>query len=187
MAYRFTLDSATEFLFGKNVHSLSAGLAYPPSSLKSKSTTSLSHSSNTFSEAFGKGQFLIAVRSRFGLHWPLREFWKDQAKEQRAIVDDFIEPILDEAVAKNKPAQQSNDTYKSTTGVKDDETLLDHLVNFTDSEYRRLLFKVTRIIILCDLVDHAVLKDEIVNITVAGRDTASGLLLECSQCSLTSV
>jgi hypothetical protein len=134
MASRFTLDSATEFLFGKDVHSLSAGFPYPSSSRLSQPSSSVNHSSNTFSQAFGEGQDRIAFRSRYGMHWPLREFWVDVVKKLRTIVDEFIDPILNEALAKNKAAKDASGEIKGITSVRDDETLLDHLVNFTDGE-----------------------------------------------------
>jgi hypothetical protein len=90
--------------------------------------TSLNHSSNKFSRAFGEGQSNIALRSRFGIHWPLREFWEDIVKRDRAVVDEFIDPILNEALAKKKAAKES---------VREEETLLDHLVKLTDG-WRRL-------------------------------------------------
>jgi len=172
MASRFTLDSATEFLFGNDVRSLSAGLPYPPSCPQPAS--SLAHSSNTFSQAFGKGQTLVALRARIGVYWPLAEFWRDLVNEQREIVNKFIDPILDEAVVKNKAKKSALGDSKDTTEVKDDETLLDHLVNFTEGE-RCCVEASSRF--YPDLLDRTILKDEIVNIIVAGRDTASLLFV----------
>jgi hypothetical protein len=68
------------------------------------------------------------------MHWPLREFWVDVVKKLRTIVDEFIDPILNEALAKNKAAKDASGEIKGITSVRDDETLLDHLVNFTDGE-----------------------------------------------------
>ena len=139
MASRFTLDSASEFLFGKDVHSLSAGLPYPYDSEVAQSAASIHHSSNQFAYAFAKGQNLIAMRTRYGLHWPLVEFWEDRARTKRLIVDKFIEPILDQAIAKNKVAKQIlRDTGKAVDG----ETLLDHLVNFTDGKRGQMIGRV---------------------------------------------
>jgi hypothetical protein len=91
------------------------------------------HSSNTFALAFATGQNCVAMRARFGLHWPLFEFWEDRARKNRRIVDQFIDPILTEAIAKNKAAKEK----AINTEVGDPaeaETLLDHLVNFTGGE-----------------------------------------------------
>jgi hypothetical protein len=82
---RFTLDSATDFLFGKSSDSLSAGLAYPESSSHENSPSFLNHPSNTFVNAFLEGQHLYVSRSRFGTKWPLNEFWKDRVKPHREV------------------------------------------------------------------------------------------------------
>jgi cytochrome P450 len=149
---RFTLDSATEFLFGSNVKSLSAGLPYPHTSPLSK--TKNSHPANVFADAFIEAQILTSFRIRFGLSWPLREFWRDKVKRPRAIIDSFIDPILAEAVANKRAAGKTE--INGDREVKDGESLLDHLVNYTD--------------------DQTILKDEILNIMIAGRDTTASTL-----------
>lgn len=59
---RFTLDSATEFLFGTCVHSLQAE-APPP-----------------FGLALGRVQHQLAQRSRASPVWPLFEFFHDKTR-----------------------------------------------------------------------------------------------------------
>ncbi|KAF7344029.1 hypothetical protein MVEN_01692400 [Mycena venus] len=68
---RFTLDSATEFLFGKSVDSISAGLPLP----RIRSYPQLC------------SQILMTERAAFSTKWPLREFWKDRVKPHRTIAD----------------------------------------------------------------------------------------------------
>jgi len=59
------------------------------------------------------------------------------------VVNKFIDPILQEAVAKKRAARQSGEVVeKDINGdreVKDGDTLLDHLVNYTEGEL--LFFK----------------------------------------------
>ncbi|KAF9563333.1 cytochrome P450 monooxygenase pc-1 [Agrocybe pediades] len=143
---RFTLDSATEFLFGYQVDSLSAGLPYSPRSGIPNSSEFLNHSSNVFVDAFLAGQVQIAVRARRGPIWPLMEFWKDEVKPSREIVDGYTTPVMLRALEE----RESNDREKvAETGS--DQTLLSHLVQHTQ--------------------DKEVLKDELLNLLVAGRDT----------------
>ncbi|TRM61562.1 cytochrome P450 [Schizophyllum amplum] len=154
MVSRFTLDSATEFLFGHDVNSSGAGLPYPPTSSHANSPEFLNHPSNRFVTAFGEGQDLAAMRSRAGAAWRLLEFWKDDIKPCRDVVDDFVREILAD------PAQMKLDieAKKATSETKpnDKDTLLQHLVTFTQ--------------------DQNILADEIVNLLVAGRDTTAGTL-----------
>ncbi|KAL0949002.1 hypothetical protein HGRIS_009101 [Hohenbuehelia grisea] len=155
VAYRFTLDSATEFLFGQNVHSLSAGLPYPHDHPHAKDGAD--HPANAFAHAFSEAQSESAFRSRYGVNWPLLEPFRSRTAPHMRVVRAFIDPILAEAVAKKRAADAASgkgvDAEKGEREVKDGETLLDHLVNYTD--------------------DQSVLRDETLNIMIAGRDTTA--------------
>ncbi|KAJ7257543.1 cytochrome P450 [Mycena haematopus] len=147
---RFTLDSATEFLFGKSVDSVSAGLAYPESAPFPNSASFLNHPSNTYVRAFVQGQVFMVERVAFATKWPLREFWKDRVKPQRQIADAYIEQILDAALEKKKAGQQDS------TSDQEQTTFLSHLVQATENK--------------------EVIRDSIFNILVAGRDTTAATL-----------
>jgi hypothetical protein len=101
-AARFTLDSATEFLFGKDVGSLSAGLPYPPNSNISNSASFFEHPSNQFVQAFAETQEWAVSRTRHGRRWRLYEFWKDEVIERRKIMDAFVTPIVKEAIVQRQ-------------------------------------------------------------------------------------
>ncbi|KAK0489011.1 cytochrome P450 monooxygenase pc-3 [Armillaria novae-zelandiae] len=113
---RFTLDSATEFLFGKDVESIAAA----------NHPNFVNHPSNLFIRAFSRGLEHIAGRIQGGGTWPLLEFWKDNVQPHREAIDRFTQPILTEAL--NHKAE----------GIKigsDEEnmSLLDLLVRSTDN------------------------------------------------------
>jgi hypothetical protein len=142
LASRFTMDSATEFLFAQDVHSLRAGLPYPGSHYYKATPEHLKlaqdqarHPANVFTRAFDEAQRRVAFRSRWGVYWPLVEFWTDQVKAKMVVVNAFITPILQEAVRKKKELGTLGDekTIKERE-VKEGESLLDHLINYTDSE-----------------------------------------------------
>ncbi|KAH9477758.1 Cytochrome P450 monooxygenase 75 [Psilocybe cubensis] len=145
---RFTLDSATEFLFGGEVGSLSAGIPYPPGHEKANSPVFYNHPSTSFVKAFTKGLSIVAERGNFGKEWALVEFNSDQVTPLRQIIDDFTEPLLSKALH-----ARSNGTNLKTN---EEVTLLEHLVKHTQ--------------------DTKILKDELVNLLVAGRDTTMCLL-----------
>ncbi|KAJ7031138.1 cytochrome P450 [Mycena alexandri] len=102
LASRFTLDSATEFLFGRSVDSTSAGLPYPQSSPLANSPSFLNHPSNNFVRSFLQSQILTAQRASYGPNWPLFEFWKDIVKPHRKTINEYINPILNEALARKR-------------------------------------------------------------------------------------
>jgi hypothetical protein len=122
------LDSATEFLFRNNVHSLSAGLPYPdhPSPLARANTPTFeNHPSNSFVKAFLGGQDVISLRSRYGTFWPLKEIWGDAVTPLRKEVDRFVEPFVQEGI------RRKQENGKDSTKASDSETLLDYLVDQT--------------------------------------------------------
>lgn len=136
---RFTLDSATEFLFGSCVHSLSAGLPYPHNANKPE----IAHASplspnpeqvskaNSFARAFLEAQEKTAQRQRVGKIWPLFEIFGDQLKEPMKIVNSYLDPIIRDTVEKQNRKKALGDTEKED---EDELTLLDSLVKFTSGK-----------------------------------------------------
>ncbi|KAF7326804.1 Cytochrome P450 [Mycena sanguinolenta] len=139
------MDTATSFLFGKDMRSIDAGLPYPynaPADRHARvATTDLT---SDFATAFQDAQTITAERNRLG-----------KAHERRA---QGLDPILKEAVAKKRT--MASGTQKIDEGgdrhVEEGETMLEHLVNYTD--------------------DHTILRDAVLNVTLAGRDTTASLL-----------
>ena len=129
---RFTLDSATEFLFGSCVDSLTAGLPYPhnvappPSFMDSARTVS----SNAFAQALMEAQTVVAIRERAGPIWPLEEIWLDRTRKPMQVVDGYVEPIIQEALARMKSGKF--DRKAANDHFEEGETLLDHLVQVTE-------------------------------------------------------
>ena len=97
---RFTLDSATEFLFGQDVRSLSAPLPYPPNTPEAEADDSAQHPANRFAQAFLEAQEASSLRGRLSNAWPLWEFWESKVDKHVKVMDEFIQPILREALAK---------------------------------------------------------------------------------------
>ncbi|KAF8826282.1 hypothetical protein HHX47_DHR5000292 [Lentinula edodes] len=157
---RFTIDSATEFLFGHDIGTLSDPLPYPffhPShSVSNDSASPFTQTfSARFSRSFNEAQTATAVRIRFGDMWPLREIWKDIPKEMMKVVHGFLDPIIQQGVQRSKLAQESKAAVPEIE-KGEGETVLDHLIKHTD--------------------DPVILRDEIMNLAVAGRDTTASLL-----------
>ncbi|TBU49014.1 cytochrome P450 monooxygenase pc-2 [Dichomitus squalens] len=148
---RFTMDSATEFLFGSCVHSLKSDLPYAYNDPLALGIVRSQSAADRFSAAFAAAQEVIAMRSRIGWTWRLMELWTDASKEHMKVVDEYLQPILEDAIRKNR-----NSTGKGQAEADENETLLDHLVKYTD--------------------EFNVLHDETLNIMIAGRDTTAATL-----------
>ncbi|THU87636.1 cytochrome P450 [Dendrothele bispora CBS 962.96] len=166
---RFTLDAATEFLFGTCFHCLEDGLPYPyyvptapspsssspftSSSILPTTTANKTTNAQKFTTSFLLSQEVISDRERLGpLVWPLMEMWKDKTKEPMDVVGGWVERIVREALERKKEKKGREEKTKEEEG----ETLLDHLVEMTD--------------------DPTVLRDEALNIMIAGRDTTAATL-----------
>jgi len=130
---RFTLDSATEFLFGCSIHTLSTPLPYAHNSRRRETLTD-PHSNDMFSKAFNQAQYQIALRYRLTSVWPFLEFWKDKTADAMRVIHDFIEPILKDALAKKAAGEKKWPLHENNSRS---ETLLDHLVEQTTGELPR--------------------------------------------------
>jgi hypothetical protein len=124
---RFTLDSASEFLFGHCVDPLTAGLPYPHKFSGPRVALKDSNIAMAFAAAFTAAQHAIARRNMIGGSWPLWEVFCDPMQEPMKVVNAFLEPILKDAIAKQKASQGLPDEFQDT----EDNTLLDHLVRQT--------------------------------------------------------
>ncbi|KAG1824289.1 cytochrome P450 [Suillus variegatus] len=148
---RFTLDSASEFLFGHCIDSLSAGLPYPHNATESTNAIQGDNAAATFAYAFSQAQQAINRRVSIGQTWPLVEILADGTAQHMKVVNAFLDPILKDALEKRSTAVEFDKNE-----FADDQTLVDHLVNLTS--------------------DFKIIKDETLNILLAGRDTTASTL-----------
>ncbi|GJJ08887.1 hypothetical protein Clacol_003107 [Clathrus columnatus] len=151
---RLTLDSATEFLFGSCVHSLAAPLPYAHNSpRKTDDNNKVLHKNDRFAKALAEAQAETALRTKLGDLWPLRDIFGDRIQDSMAIINEYIDPILQEALENRKPNGGDTRAENLQGGP---ETLLSHLVQETD--------------------DIDIIRDEVINIMLAGRDTHPDVL-----------
>ncbi|KAG1790441.1 cytochrome P450 [Suillus plorans] len=148
---RFTLDSASEFLFGHCIDSLSAGLPYPHNATESTDAIQGDNAAAAFAYAFSQAQQAINRRVSIGQTWPLVEILADGTAQHMKVVNAFLDPILKDALEK-----RSTTVEFDKKEFADDQTLVDHLVNLTS--------------------DFKIIKDETLNILLAGRDTTASTL-----------
>lgn len=143
---RFTLDSATEFLFGSCVNSLSGRLPMPygvEGLMDQEGGVAGGNEGGVaadFPTAFMRAQEAVSARERLGPIWPLWEMWGDNTKAPMKIVNAFLEPIIQEAIRKRKSNVEATGITTNKADVPEDpevgedETLLDHLVKYTSGK-----------------------------------------------------
>jgi cytochrome P450 len=121
---RYTMDTATEYLFGQDVKSLSGELPYP--STYKGHIPPRNHPSDKFTSAFNRAREYTYPRGFFAKAWRLVEFWEDKVAAQMEVTNLFIDPLIHTAL------QRKGDTKRVREVNQDDETLIDHLVQQTD-------------------------------------------------------
>lgn len=136
--FRFTIDSATEFLFGKSVHSL-------------RMTAEGGPSQATFAEAFNVAQHSVTMRSRLGI---LRNVYKDRkGMEAIRICHEYVDQFVDEALR----YREKLDLEEKAEVVKEEKYVFLYELAKATKDKRRL-------------------RDELMNVLLAGRDTTASLL-----------
>ena len=114
------------------MHSLGSTLPYPrdaPQATQEREQTP----ADRFVQAFAEAQLAIAYRARIGWVWPWYELVNSRTAEPMRRVDEFLDPILKEAVRKAQEEKASGRDQKADE-IEDDETLLGHLVRLTSGE-----------------------------------------------------
>ncbi|KAF8864708.1 putative cytochrome P450 alkane hydroxylase [Acephala macrosclerotiorum] len=135
--FQLTLDSATEFLFGESVNSL---------------TSQEGSEQEIFGRCFDLAQSRLGNRSRLG---KLVHLFRDKEFDQACkTVHSFVDNIILKALERSQP----KDAEKSIDGTGEKE----RYVFLTE------MLKSTR--------DPKQLRDELLNILLAGRDTTASLL-----------
>ncbi|KAF8307691.1 cytochrome P450 [Clavulina sp. PMI_390] len=153
---RFTLDSATEFLFGDCVNSIREPMLLPGGQ-EPHNATSKGHGTSAFVKAFSRAQEIISIRVRTGRLWPLREIKKDATADPVKQFRRYFEPILDKALQRREELlQKKGPSISEVREVEEGMSFLDYLLLQTD--------------------DRALIRDSLVSMLIAGRDTTTCLI-----------
>ncbi|KAG6852513.1 hypothetical protein C0991_011297 [Blastosporella zonata] len=123
------------------IENLTAGVPYPYASyVPVESVTPQATRANQFAAAFSEDQEAISSRARFGWIWPLaeifEEIFEDKTKKPMAIVRAYLDPIIQDAMAKKAAADTSGSEEKAAEAahVEEGGTLIDDLVNLSSGE-----------------------------------------------------
>lgn len=136
--FKFTIDSATEFLFGSSTETLSAAAKGIDGG-----------AAVTFANAFNKAQDSVANRGRMGY---LSKVYRDAEGDVAIrICHEFVDRFVDEAVAYRQKIEAKGGD------VKEEKYLFLHELAKATTDKRRL-------------------RDELLNVLLAGRDTTASLL-----------
>ncbi|KAF9466774.1 cytochrome P450 monooxygenase CYP63 [Collybia nuda] len=148
---RFTIDAGSEFLFGRNLDTLSGILPVPGKTPMGPKGSATEDSWGTFSGAFEMAQQIVTTRARIGYLWPLSELFGDKTEPHIKVIHDWLDPLVKNAI-ENKLRVQKSGIFSPT----EDKNFLQHLAESTD--------------------DPILIRDELLSMLLAARDTTACVL-----------
>lgn len=126
---RFTLDAASEFLFGKNLDTLSLPFPIPGKAEMGAKGSAMEGSWGAFAEAFETCQQNVTKRARLGKNWPLFELFRDNNQKHVEVIHDWLDPLVKKAI------DDRLGTEKAGVSVPlSEKTFLQHLADSTDGK-----------------------------------------------------
>lgn len=125
---RFSIDAASDSLFGKNLDTLSGRLPTPGSGWEHGSLTD--DAWGTFVQAFQAMQHINTARVRMGLIWPLFELFHDNAAPHMEVIRQWLDPLVRHALEEKSAVRKAGIERK--VGEK---TFLEHLADSTEGDF----------------------------------------------------
>jgi len=151
---RFTVDTASEFLFGENLNTLSYG----------------NDGFHSFTNAFVDIQALILKRNMLGNFWPLLELFEDKSKGYQRVIRGWVDPLVVRTVQIQKDMKEKGQTVN-----QNDCTFLEYLATTTQGNHLVHLSCMDYDDQWGFILDVDVLRDQLLNILLAARDTVSNI------------
>ncbi|KAG5652107.1 hypothetical protein H0H81_006281 [Sphagnurus paluster] len=143
---RFTIDAASEFLFGKNLDTLSSALPVPGITPMGPKGSATLDEWGSFTGAFEMAQQIVTTRARLGYLWPLFEVFGDKTEPHISVIQKWLDPLVQNALQEKVFSEKNN----SPVGITE-KTFLQHLVDSTD--------------------DSTLIRDQLLSMLLAARDT----------------
>lgn len=169
---RFSLDAASEFLFGRNIGTLSLSRPIPGKGKLGPKGSATDDSWGSFTYAFETAQQVISQRARIGRLWPLFELFCDRNVGHAKVIQEYLDPLVQRAMddhAQEKRAGVSNSIA--------DKTFLQHLVEGTEgvlwAGFNGRRTELTSKKKKKNCLDRVIIRDQLLSMLLASRDTVS--------------
>ncbi|GBE85606.1 Cytochrome P450 52E2 [Sparassis crispa] len=149
---RFTLDASSEFLFGTNMDTLSGKLPIPGKTKMSPMGSATDDEFGGFSSAFETLQAIVSKRIKRGkLLWPIAELLHDSMTPHVKVIHEYVDPLVQRALENRRSMEKAG-----VQSSPEQSTFLEYLAGNTE--------------------DPSVIRDQLLNILIAARDTTAQLL-----------
>lgn len=124
---RFTIDAASEFLFGKNLDTLSGQLPSAGSASLGERGSSTNDAWGTFAKAFEAVQKIITVRAQMGIIWPVFELLDDKTTPHVDTIRQWVDPLVRQALEEKAASKRAGIDRNL-----EEKTFLQHLADSTE-------------------------------------------------------
>lgn len=171
---RFTLDTASEFLFGKNLNTLSGSLPTPGEGIVGAKGSVTTDSWGSFAQAFEEMQQIVTNRRRLGYIWPLFELLGDKTAPHVKVIRNFLDPIVNQVLA-----ERERRTKSGVHNSIDQKTFMEHLAESTQGmrsqnpHFIQFYSQLTRLLVK----DASLIRDQLLSVLLASRDTVRDINL----------
>jgi cytochrome P450 len=135
---RFTLDVASELLFGVPLDTLSRPLTMPGNvKLGPKGCVPIEGKTefDVFTEAFEDVAVVVTMRGVLGDAWPLLELWEDRTDEGIDKIVEWIDPIVKRVVEEAEVRRREEGIGKEGSVKREETVFLNYLASETDGEF----------------------------------------------------
>ncbi|KZS91082.1 cytochrome P450 monooxygenase CYP63 [Sistotremastrum niveocremeum HHB9708] len=148
---RFTLDTASSFLFGETLGTLLMPLPQAGKAKLGPKGSAIEGEFGEFAQAFEEAQQLMSTRARLGNIWPLIEMFGDKTAKAVAAINRYLGPMVRTVLQENRQDQSSG-----YVKAGEETNFLQYMSKKID--------------------DPKMIRDELLSILLASRDSTSSLL-----------
>lgn len=126
---RFTLDAASEALFGTELNSLRGSLPVPGQTTRGQQEAVSSDQFTAFARAFDACQDVYMGRITRGYFWPITQLIYDDMAPHVKVIEACVQPLVSRAFERKVERKSKN------LGSEEKVTFLDHLSDQTNGMF----------------------------------------------------
>jgi len=147
------------------LNTLSSSLPVPGQGVIGAKGSVTTDSWGSFAQAFEEIQQIVTNRRRLGYTWPLFELFDDKTTPQVTVIRRFLDPIVRQVLLDKETMKNSGIESRM-----EEKTFIQHLAESTKGQ-TIYLPKMISFILINIAVDAGLIRDQILSVLLASRDT----------------